>query len=297
MSFLGLGGGGGGSSSSVTQQFLPPEITKPGWQQYVNRATDLSNTPLQQYGGQMVANQSPMTTQGLQMLSDYAMQGTPERTAGGQALMGAMQGTVNPYSTTANPYMGQNPYLSQMIDTSNQKIANQYQRGTAAQTDAQAARSGAYGGSAYADMVKQNEQGLAGALGANTNALLGQNYQQSAALADAGLNRAAQGWQSGMTNALTGAQLGQSQQGIDAAAIQQFLAGGQIPQGYQQQLLNAAQQYFGQGQNMPYQQLEQFGGALGRASGSYGSTSQPGASPITGLLGLGALGLGAWPNS
>ena len=225
------------------------------------------------------------------MLTDMAMGGTPERTAGGQALVGAMQGQVNPYSTTMNPYAGENPYLSKMIDASNAKIADQFRVGTAGQTDAMMARSGAYGGSAWADAQKRNADTLAGALAANTNNLLGQNYQQSANLAEQGLGRAAQGWQAGMGNALQGAQIGLGQQAADQQAIQALIQGGQIPQQYQQQLLNAAQQYYQQGQNAPFTLNEFLGQALGRASGSYGgqSSTQPGMSPITGLMGLGAI--------
>ena len=283
----------GGGSQTVTNEFKPPGYTQAGWQDYLAEARALEQRGMPQYGGQLVANESPMTRIGLQMATDYATQGTPERTGAGQALMGAMKGQVNPYATTKNPYMGNNPYLSQMIDSSNTKITDQYKRGTAGQTDAAFARSGAFGGSAYQDQVGQNEKNLAGMLGANTNNLLGQNYQQSAQLADAGLNRATQGWQSGMNNALQGAQISQGQQGLDAASIQQLLSAGQIPQQYQQQLLNAAQQYFQQGAQIPFDMQQYFGGALSRASGNYGQQSSPGQSPVTGLLGLGALGLGA----
>ena len=250
-----LGVGGGGSAS--TNEFKPPSYTQPGWQNYLSGAENLASQGLPQYQGEVVAPLNQMTTAGLQQLSDFTQQGTPERVAGGQAIVNAAQGNMNPYAAAANPYMGNNPYLSQMIDTSNAKIADRYRSGTAAQNDASFARSGAFGGSAWRDQTSRNEQDLAGALASNTNNLLGQNYNQSAQLAESGLNRGASGWQSGVGNSLQAAQVGIGQQAADQNAIQSMIAGGQIPQQNLQQLLTAGQNYFSQGQQAPWRPKEQ----------------------------------------
>lgn len=288
----------GSSGGQTSNEFKPPSYTQPGWQNYLSGAQNLAAQGLPQYQGEVVAPLNPMTTAGLQQLSDFTQQGTPERIAGGQAIVNAAQGQMNPYAAAQNPFIGQNPYLSSMIDQSNSKIADRYQSGTAAQNDASFARSGAYGGSAWQDQTSRNQQDLASALASNTNTLLKGNYDQSASLAESGLNRGASGWQSGVGNSLQAAQVGIGQQGADQSAIQAMISGGQIPQQQLQQLLTAGQQYYQQGQQAPFTLSDFLGSALSRASGGQGTQTYttPGVSPIT--AGLGGLGLGyaAWPG-
>lgn len=107
----------------------------------------------------------------------------------------------NPYygmnlNVGSNPYMGDNPYLEQMIKASADQMTGAYQRGTAAQTDAMFARNRAYGGSAYQEAVAANQAALAKQLADTNNQYRFQNYQQSADLAEADIARrmqAAQG--------------------------------------------------------------------------------------------------------
>jgi hypothetical protein len=280
-----------GNKGSSSTKFEAPSYTVQPWKDYLGAAQNQSQQPLTPYGGQTVANMGPMTNQALQMTSDFAMGGSPERTASGQAIVGAAQGEMNPYAALKNPYEGVNPYLNQMIDTSNQKILDTYKRGTEANTNSAYARSGAFGGSAYNDAVGQNQQNLAGALGSNTNALLGQNYNQSAQLAESGLGRAAQGWQQGIGNSLSAAGLGINQQQQDQSAIGQFLQSAQIPEAYQQKLLDAASNYYGQQQQAPYTQLDFLRNALQAASGGQGTTTVTGGGQSGLLGGLGALSL------
>jgi hypothetical protein len=210
------------------------------------------------------------------MLSDYALMGTPERTAGGQAIVGAATGA------NANPYGGMsNPYLEKMISDSNARITDNYRRGTAAQTDAQFARGGAYGGSGYQEAVSKNQSDLAGALASNTNNLYGSQYTNAQNIAEQGLNRQ-----------LTAAQIGQGQQGLDASAIQQMIAGGQIPEQNYQKLLDANKSLYQQQQQAPFTLADFLGSALSRASGTGGQQTytSPGMSPVTAALG--GLGIG-----
>lgn len=287
-------GGGGGTQTS---RWEPPDYTKQPWQDYIARAGEMLAGGLQPYGGQTVANFSPMLGGGLQMLTDYAMQGTPERAAGGAAILNATQGNMNPYATVANPFMGGNPYLDQMINASNAKITDQYKRGVAAQTDAAAARAGAYGGSGYQEAVQHNQEQLLGSLANNTNSLLSNQYNQSANMAENALNRATGAYDNTMTRALQGAQIGQGQQGLDLGAIQAMIQGGQIPMAYQQKILDAGQNYYNQQQQAPFTLMDFLGGALSRASGGMGTQTNtvPGQSNAMGLLGAvlgGAGGLG-----
>ncbi len=266
----------GGSTS--TNEFKPPSYVQQPWKDYVANAQQLASTPLQSYQGQLVAPITGMTAGGLQQLSDFTQQGTPERLAAGQAIVGAANGSAS------NPYGGMsNPYINQMIDTSNAKIADRYRTGTAAQNDASFARSGAFGGSAWQDQTSRNQQDLAGALAANTNNLLGNQYTNAQNIAESALNRS-----------LTGAQLGIQQQGADQSAITAMIAGGQIPQKNYQDMLTANQNQFNQQQQAPFTLSDYLGNSLSRASGGQGSQTYtgPGQSPITGLLGAGALGYG-----
>jgi hypothetical protein len=278
-------GGGGGTTS--TNEFKPPEYTQQGWKDYLSGAQATAANGLTPYGGQTVADMTPMQTQGLQMLSDFTTQGSPERQMVGSSVENLTSGAMNPYAAAANPYMGSNPYQDQMINNSNSKITQDYIKGTAAQNDSAFARSGAFGGSAYADKTAQNEQGLAGALAANTNNILKQGYDQSAQLAEQGLNRGQQGWQQGVQNQVSGATLGLQQQGADQSAIQAMINGGQIPAQYQQQLLDAAKTYYNSNQQAPFTLADFLGSALSRASGVAGTQTftTPGQSPVTGLLG------------
>jgi hypothetical protein len=235
-----------------------------------------------------------MTGGGLQMLTDFAMQGSPERAAGGAALLNATQGFMNPYAVQSNPYAGQNPYLAAMLDASNSNISDKFAKGTAVQTDAAAARSGAFGGSAYNEMTQDNAKTLGGLLASNTNNLLGKNYDQSSQLAENALNRASGAYDTTQNRALQGASIGQGQQGLDLQSIMSLIQGGQIPQKYQQDLLNAGKDFYQQGQQAPFTMSDFLRNALASASGGYGTNTQtgPGQNPLMGLLGGGAAAYG-----
>jgi hypothetical protein len=77
-------------------------------------------------------------------------------------------------------------------------------------------------------------------------------------------------------------------------AIQSLISGGQIPQQYQQSLLNAAKDFYQQGQQAPFTMSDFLRNALASASGGYGTNTQtgPGQNPLMGLLGGGAAAYG-----
>jgi len=47
--------GGGSQTSNSVSEFKPPDYTQPGWQDYLNSASQLAQSPQQQYMGQKVA--------------------------------------------------------------------------------------------------------------------------------------------------------------------------------------------------------------------------------------------------
>ena len=268
----------GGTSNSVAE-FKPPEYTVQPWKDYLSGAQTLSQQPLNPYMGQTVAPLTPMTGTGLQGLSDFAIYGSPERQAGGGALVGAATGDAS------NEFIGQNPYLMSMIDASNAKITDQYKKAIQSPNDAMMARAGAYGGSEWQDRTASNERDLAGAIGQNTNSLLNQNYTQSAALREADLNRR-----------LQAAGTGVAQQGADLSSMLAMIAGGQIPEENYNKLLAANKSIYDQQQQAPFTLSDFLGSALGRASGSGGEKTQTnsggGNSWLANAAGLGLLGIG-----
>lgn len=286
-------GSSGGSTS--TNKFEPPGYTQQPWEDFVKNATNLANpSNFQPYGGQTVANLSPTTGAAIQNINSFAMNGSPERSATGAAVLNATQGNMNPYATVANPYMGDNPYLQDMLKNSNDLISSNFAKGTAAQTDASAAQQGAFGGSAYNEKQNDNARTLAGSLAANTNNLLSANYNQSANMAENALNRATGAYDNTQNRALQGAQVGLGQQAADQSAFGQQLGAGQYEQQYQQQLLNAALQNFQGQQQAPFSASDFLRNALLSASGVGGTNTStgPGGSNLMGLLGAGAAGYG-----
>lgn len=78
-------------------------------------------------------------------------------------------------------YLDNNPYLDQMFGTASQRVTDAYSRGTAAQTDAAFARSGAFGDSAYRDQTQANQRALGDSLDKLSADIYGGNYQQERA--------------------------------------------------------------------------------------------------------------------
>jgi hypothetical protein len=290
--------GGGSNTSNTVSEFKPPDYTQQPWQNYVANAGTLSAQGLPIYTGQTVAPLSQQGQVGVGQLTSLATQGSPLYDTAQTSLQGMLQGDFsNPYATAANPYIGNNSYIQQLVDQSNQQLAQNYARGTAAQTDAAAAREGAYGGSGEQEAQARNAQNLSQQIAQNTNSLLGQNYYNSANLAEQGLNRAANSVNQTQQMQLQAAGLAPQYQQSDINAIQAMMGGGQQVQGYQQNLLNAAQGLFNQYQQAPWQLSDLLGGALSRASGQGGTTSSSVFQPMSlmqGLLGAGVGGAGLY---
>src|SRR6478609_874297 len=166
----------------------PPWLT-PDWQSYVQRTQNLTNGPLPTYGGPTVAPWNPQQQTAADMWTQFATNGTPTGNAANSAIQTQSNGVANPYATQTNAYQGNNPYLQQMVSGVNQNMSDAYARGTAAQTDAAAARGGAYGGSGYNELTAANNKAFGQALGNVDAGLYSQNYYNSGQLADNQLNR------------------------------------------------------------------------------------------------------------
>jgi hypothetical protein len=146
---------GGSKTQTTTNQTIIPEEVKPLLSQYLNQAQTLSQQPgsnqMMQYGANDMWGQTANAYGGI----DAARQG----------LLGVTQQTP-----------GQNPYLDQVISKSMGDITRNYQDAIAPQTDANFARAGAFGGSAWQQANERNQRGLGEALGNTANQMRYQDY-------------------------------------------------------------------------------------------------------------------------
>ena len=232
-----------------------PDWLQPYWQNYLQRTQALTNNPMPVYNGPLVApwNQNQNTAAG--MMNQFATNGTVAGNAANSAIARQANGV-------GNPYAGDNPYLQGVIDNSNADIAKAYATGTAAQTDASAARAGAYGGSGYQEQVGMNQDMLAKNLAANTSNLRFQNYQTSATLFNTDQQRQ-----------LAAASLGPASQGADLSAMQGLFNMGGAQQANTQANFDAMKNYFTQSQQSPFSSLDILGNAISRAQGNTGTTT------------------------
>lgn len=293
------GSGGGTNTSNTVAQFTPPSYTVAPWQNYTSTATGLDSQGLPIYTGQTVAAPSQQQQVGTDQLTSLATQGNPFMDTASATMQDMLQGNnANPYATAANPYIGNNQALDQYVNLSNQQLSNSFADTTAAQTDAKDAMAGAYGGSAAQEAQNNNQNYLQNQVAMNTNNLLGQNYSQSANLAQQGIQNATQAYTQGQQMQLQAAGLVPSYNQAQSGNIENMMnAGQQNVQGYQQNLLNAASSLFSQYQQAPWNLQSLLGGDLAQASGQGGTSTSSVFNPMSlmqGLLGGSAVGAGLY---
>jgi hypothetical protein len=148
---------GGSKTQTTTQQTVIPEEVKPLLSQYLSQAQGLSQQSPNNLMMRTAANDMYGQTANAYGGIDAARQG----------LLGVTQQTP-----------GQNPYLDQVIGKSMGDITRNYQEAIAPQTDANFARAGAFGGSAWQQANERNQRGLGEALGNTSNAMRSGNYSQ-----------------------------------------------------------------------------------------------------------------------
>ena len=271
--------------SQITQsQTTIPDYAKPYVENLLGQAqayTDPSQNPYQQYMGERQAQFSPLQ----QMSSDNAalMQGAPQlqdaTAMAGSAGLGALNTgyTYNPYQTksftspgVAASYMS--PYMSNVVER--QQADARRQGDIAAQIQgAQAARSGAFGGSGDYLMRGQARNNLArqqgdifaqGQQAAYTQGMGQFNQEQGATQAAANLNAqqgqfgaglGLQGLQTALTSANALGNLGNTQYQQNMGINQMQNQYGLQQQQQQQNILNNQYQDFLNFQNTPYKQM------------------------------------------
>lgn len=145
----------GSKNQTTTTQMQIPDEVKPLLSQYLGQAQGLSqqspNNMLMRLGANDALAQSQNAYSGI----DAARQG----------LMGVTQQTP-----------GQNPYLDQVVNKSMGDITRNYNEAIAPETNANFARAGAFGGSAWQQANERNQRGLGEALGNTANQMRYQDY-------------------------------------------------------------------------------------------------------------------------
>ena len=314
----GSGGGGGTPANTTSNQVVDlPEWAKPYGKESLGKAaalTDTTQNPYQTYDKSRQAEFDPLQTQAFtdaeNMEASSAM--LPAALMAGDAGLGALSaGTnFNPYQTgqftgdTAQNYM--NPYIQNVVDIQKREAQRTADiAGTG--RNAQAVKSGAFGGSRQAIMDAEANRNLATQLGdiqaKGSNAAFQQAMQQfntEQALGEQskqyGAGLGLQGLQTAATAAGQLSNIGQQTFGqeMDINKLQQQYGAQQ--RAYDQQGLDTDYQDFLNQQRYPYQQLEFMNSMLrGTPMGTVQSLYQPAPSTIQNLgsLGMTAAGIGS----
>lgn len=315
------GGKGGGSAPSATSQTVTntsiPDYAKPYVETMLGKTqalTDINQNPYQTYGGQRIAEFSPLQQQAFSNVAN--MQTAPQlgqatnlagiSGIGSLGTANQMAGAGNQYNQMAtNPYATQafmNPYLNASLQPQLAEIGRQYDI-TGQQEKSQATGQGAFGGNRQALMQAENARNKNTAM----NTAIGQGYnnafnqaqqaqQFGANLGLQGLQGALSGYGQAGAAAGTLGQLGQTefgqQQGINTAQQQV----GAVQQAQAQQNLDQGYQDFLKQQNYPYQQLAFMSDMTRGLPLSQSAATQYTAPPsmVSQLGGLGMAGLGAY---
>ena len=253
---------GSSAPDSTTTTTELPEWARPYSQNLLERGSALSAQPMPVYGGQRTAGLNEMQTGGMQMIQDRAKNGS--------AVVNAGQGNV--MDTLSGKYLSEgNPYLSGAIDRASQDVTRNY-TGAVNNTDANFARSGAFGGSAWQQAQEGAQRQLATGLGDVATQMRYQDY---------GNER-----QNQMNAQQMALQYGQ-QPYMDA---QQLSQAGATQYGYDQQLLSDQQDVFNETEQGKYKQLDVLANTIRGAVGGGGqvTSTAPGASPWGQAAGAGA---------
>lgn len=295
--------GGGGGGGSGTQKYEWNETMKPYWENVISRGANESGNPYRTYnsdtGRSKIAPLSGTQNQAgayLTALNSHtgdptkslnAAQNQTQATLGNSYLSGA---GANPH-LRENEFQGtDNPYFRSVLGQGLGDITNSYKDGTSADTTRMFNLSGAFGGSAHQKAIANNEAGLGKTLNNYAQGMYNDQYNRSAGLDEARLDRGSGSWN---------AERGRQMQAIGAGQNENDMAlrraGGLMSYGDLQRSLDQGfrdedfANWFG-GINHGKNNLSWLSGLLGAAQGGMAPMQQnPGASTGSQLLGGGLL--------
>lgn len=269
-----MGSGGGGSppaTQTVTQTQQLPAYAQPYAEDLLSRASALSNQAYTPYTGQRIAGLNGDQVAGLGMTENQAINGFQGQGDLGNLYQATVRGDfLNPNS---------NPYLQGVVRQANNDITNSYSTGTAAQADKAAAMSGAFGGSAYNQLVQGNQKTLADSLANATNNVYAQNYANERGLQNSAM------------------QFAPTMQNLGYNDAQKLMAAGDIRRSLTQDQLNNQYGDWLAAKNQPFANLDVLAKGLAASVGNAGVSMQTApapyqASPFASMLGSVGSGLG-----
>jgi hypothetical protein len=314
------GGGGGSTQPTATQstvnQSSLPEYAEPYFQRLMDRTEAVSNEEFIPYEGQRIAGQGADTTAGLDALRTQANAAAPAAFGTAEnALTSIAQGaptgpqaqydSLGSFADTGVAQQYMNPYISNVLDTQQQRLDQRFNEQQLGRDDA-ARAAGAFGGDRrfVQDQIANRErnlqsnemdaQGLAAAYESGANVFAG---EQGRELQNRGLNTEI--FAGNRQGALTASEQ-LRQQGLTNEAMQtdraKLLTGiGGTQDDRTQQGLDIAYSDFLNQRDAPRQQLNFYSGIMrGVPVSPQTESTQYNAppSPLSQLLGLGVGGLG-----
>jgi hypothetical protein len=297
-----FGGGGGGTPANTTSQVTTtsiPDYAKPYMEELLGKSQAFSETPYQAYGGQRVADFSPLQQQGFQNTANLgpANQIGMGTQVAGRAAMGSLNAGQNYQQQATNPYATQaymSPYIQNALAPQMQEARRQSDI-TGMQNQGQAAMAGAFGGSRFGLQEAERQRNL----GTMQNKIYGEGMQNAFDNAQKsqqfGATLGLQGFNQANAGANTFNQLGQTQFNQQQGAIQSQMNAGKQQQDQQQQILTQQYQDFLTQRGYPQQQLAFMsdilrGGPLSQSTQQQ-YTAAPSMASQMAQLGLGAYGV------
>lgn len=294
-------GGGGGGSSQPTQQNVTqttiPEYARPYVERTLGKAEALSETPYQPYGGERIAEFTPLQQQAFQGAANLqpAQQlgvGTQLAGLGGLGSLNAgqqyAQQATNPYATQA--YMS--PYIENALAPQMREAARQSAM-LGQQNQAQAAQQGAFGGARSAIVEAERQRNLAQTQADIYGRGMQSAYDAARQAQQFGADLGLRGYGQAGQLAGTLGQLGQTQFGQQQGTIQAQSAAGAQQQQLEQQKLSQQYQDFLTQRGYPQQQLAFMSDIL-RGIPLSQQTQQQYTAPPSMLSQIGGLGLTAY---
>jgi hypothetical protein len=274
------GGGGGGQTTSTNYTSNVPEYAQAPFMEMIGKGFALSEAPYQAYGGERVAQFSPLQQQAFQQAGQQQVAGQVGL-GSGLAAMSGLSSFTQP--GTAGQFMS--PFIMGALAPQLQELSRQSAiQGT--QQQAEAVGRGAFGGSRDALMRGLREENLL----RQQSDVLGRGLQ---AAFESGQGQFNQEQANRLQAASALGQLGQTQFGqqMDITNLQSQM--GTTQQNQIQKILDQQYADFQQQRDFPYQQLGFMSDLLRGTGGSSRSIySTPQQSGLQTLAGLGTLGFG-----
>ncbi len=253
------------SKQKVTSAMLAPQQSAVAPAQTQPNLTDI---PYVGYGGQRVADFDPDQVAGTDMIRAAAQRSAGDTdTARGQ-FSDTANGAYMGYQPGFNPMLGlNNPYLTQAIDYATGDVSRAYAQGTAPQTDARFARSGAFGGSAWQQAQTENNRAYAQELGRVSSTMRMDDYTKQQQLFENAIGRSDAAYQAERARQLSAAGSLPNLAANDINAGQALYNVGTQKRTAQQQKLDQAYQEWLDARNEPQRRLAIMQSAIGSILG------------------------------